>query len=85
MFREPEGEKVVEMDRLAVYPTDTDEVNMDVQKGSGAKDTSGPLSSTNPPILLAAPKTLSSNMDSRFFCEPKHPPLHNQMFTRQCH
>ena len=73
MFREPEGKKIVEMDRLAVYPTDTDEVSMDVQKGSGAKDTSGPLSITNPPISLAAPKTLSSNMESRYVLRTKTP------------
>ena len=37
---------------------------MDVQKGSSAKDTSGPLSSVNSPISVAAPKPLSSDMDS---------------------
>ena len=38
---------------------------MDVQKGLGTKDTYSPLSSVNPPISLAVPKALSSNMDSR--------------------
>ena len=38
---------------------------MDVQDGSGDKDTSGTLSSANPPISVAAPKPLSSNMESR--------------------
>ena len=55
--------KVFETDHLAAAPTDADEVNMDVQKGYGAKDTYGPLSSATPPISAAAPKPLSSNMD----------------------
>ena len=58
MFREPEGTKVVETDCLAAAPTNADEVKMDVQKGSGAKDTSGPLSIVNPPSSVAARKQL---------------------------
>ena len=50
MFREPEGNKVFDTDHLAASPTDADEVKMDVQEGSGAKDTSRFLSSANPPI-----------------------------------
>ena len=73
MFREPEGTKVLETDFSAAAPTDAYEVNMDVQKGSGAKDTSGPLSSANPPISVAAPKPLSSNMDSRYVLPTKIP------------
>ena len=42
VFREPEGGKVVETDILEDPSTDADESNMDVQKGYGAKDTSGP-------------------------------------------
>ena len=57
MFREPEGTKVVETGLLASSPTDNDEVKIGVRKGSGAKDTSGSLSSVNPPISVAAPKT----------------------------
>ena len=49
MFREPEGWKVAETDGLEAPLTNADEANMDLQKGSGAKDTSGPLSSVNPP------------------------------------
>ena len=50
MFREPEGTTLFETDRLADAPTDADEVKMYLQKGSGTKDTSRPLSSVNPPI-----------------------------------
>ena len=64
MFREPKGTKVFDTDRFAAAPTDADEVRMDVQKDSDAKDTSGPLSSVNPPISVTAPKPLSSYMDS---------------------
>ena len=71
MFREPEGTKVVDTYRLAAAPTDSDEVNMDVQNVSGAKDTSGTFSSANPPISVVAPKPLSSNMDSRYFLPTK--------------
>ena len=46
---------------------------MDVQKGSGAKDTYGPLSSANPLISGAAPKPLTSNMDSRSVFPTKTP------------
>ena len=31
------------MERLSAAPTDADEFNMDIPKGSGAKDTSGPF------------------------------------------
>ena len=50
MFREPEGGKVVNTDYLEVDSTYADEVNMDFQKGSGAKDTYCPLSISNPTI-----------------------------------
>ena len=65
MIREPEGTKVFETDWLAASPTDDDEVNMDVQKYSGAKDTFGTLPSANSPIPIASSKPLSSNIDSR--------------------
>ena len=65
MFRKPEGTRLFDTDCLADAPTDADKVNMDVQKDYGTKNTSGTLSSMNPPILAAAPKPLSSNMDSR--------------------
>ena len=73
MFGVPEGTKLVETAHLADAPTDADEVNMDIQKGSGAKDTSGTLSSMNPPISVAALKPLSSNMDSRSILPTKTP------------
>ena len=73
MFREPEEKKVFETDRLAADPIDSDEVKMDIQKGYGAKDNSGPLSSANPPISVAAPNPLSSNMDSRYVFPTKTP------------
>ena len=47
---EPEVTKLVETYHLADASTNYDEVNMDIQKSSGAKDTSGPLSSVNPSI-----------------------------------
>ena len=62
MFRESEGTKVFDMDRLADAPTDADKVKMDFQKGYGTKDTSVNLSNVNPPISVAAPKPLSSSM-----------------------
>ena len=49
---------------LASAPTNADEVKMDVQKSYGVKGTSGPLFSVNPPISVAAPKTISPNIDS---------------------
>ena len=61
------------MDCLAPGPTDANEVKMDVQKVYGAKDTSGPFPSANPPILVAAPNTLSSNMYSRSVLPTKTP------------
>ena len=46
---------LINKDRLSDPTTDADEVNMDIQKGYGTKDTSGTLSSVNPPISVAAP------------------------------
>ena len=43
MFREPEGGKVFETDNLEADLTNDDEVKMDIQKGCGARDNSGPL------------------------------------------
>ena len=54
------------MDSLSAALTDADDVKIDVQKSSGAKDTSETLSSANPPILVAATNPLSSIMDSRY-------------------
>ena len=71
MFREPEGKKLFETDSLAAATTDADDVKMDVQKGSDAKDTSGTLSSANPTISVEAPKPLSYNMESRYFLPTK--------------
>ena len=71
MSRDPEEKQVFDMDILADATTDDDEVKMDVQKSYGAKDTSGPLSSANPPISVAAPNPLSSNMDSRYVLPTK--------------
>ena len=85
MFREPEGGEIVETDCLADAPTYTDELNMDVQNISGAKGTYGNLYSANPPISVAALKTLSSNVDSRSIFQPKHPPFYNQISTHRCH
>ena len=45
--------------------TNDDKVEMDVQKGSVAKDTYGLFSGANVPISVAAPKSLSSNIDSK--------------------
>ena len=53
MFREPEGKKIVETYFLAAPLTNADEAKMDVQKGYGAKDTSGPFFSVNPPISVS--------------------------------
>ena len=64
MFREPEGGKFFDTDFLVAASTDADEVKMVVPKGYSIKDNSEPLSSVNPPISVAAPKPLSSNMDS---------------------
>ena len=52
---------------------DANELNMDIQNVYGTKDTSGPLSSVNPPISVAAPKPLSYNMDSRYVFPKKIP------------
>ena len=48
MFKEPEGTKVFGTDVLATTMNNADEMNIYVQKGNGAKKTSGPLSSANP-------------------------------------
>ena len=64
---------MVETDRLAADPTDADDVNMDVSKGSGAKDNSGPLSSANPLASAAAPKLPLFNMESRYVLPTKTP------------
>ena len=73
MFKEPEGKKVVDTDRLSAATIDADEVKMYIQKGSGNRDTSGPFSSANPPISVLAQKPLSSNMDSRSVFPTKTP------------
>ena len=73
MFREPKGKNLFYMDRLSAATSEADEVNMDVQKGSGAKDTSVPLYSANHTISVAAPKPLSSNMVSRYVLPTKKP------------
>ena len=67
MFREQEGKILSETDRLADAPNNADEVNMDVKKCYGSRDTSGTLSGVNPPVSVVATKPLSSNMDSRYF------------------
>ena len=66
MFREPGGKQLFEKDCLAATPINAEEVNMDAQKCYGDKDT-GPFSSVNPSISVAAPKSLSSYMYSRSF------------------
>ena len=53
MFRESEGTKVFEMGRLAAATTYADEMDMDVQRCSGTKYTTGPLSSANHPISVS--------------------------------
>ena len=57
--------KLFDTYRLSAAPTNNDEVNMDVQRGYCVKDTTGPVSSANPPISVVAPKPLSSNMEPR--------------------
>ena len=57
---EPEGLKVVDKDHLLSPPTDADYMNMNVQKGSGAKDNSRTLSNANTPTSVPEPKPLSS-------------------------
>ena len=61
------------MDFLAAAPTDADEVNINGRRVYVAKDTSGSWSSDNTPILEAALKLLSSNMDSRSVLPTKTP------------
>ena len=85
MFKESEETKVVEMYPLEDSLNDADKVNMDVQKRSGTKDTSVPLPSVNSPISVAAPKPLSSNMNSGSVLPTIHSTLHNQMFTYRFH
>ena len=50
MFRETEGSKVGEIIFLATALNDDDEVKFYFQICSGARDTSGPVSSMNPTI-----------------------------------
>ena len=75
MFREPEGKRVFETDNLAAAPTNADEVKIYIQKCYGSRDTSGTLSSVNPPVSVVATKPLSSNMDSIYFLSTKIPSL----------
>ena len=76
--------KVVDTHFLEEATTNSYEVNMVVQNGCVTKDTSVILSSVNPPISVAAPKSLSSNMDSINDSQIK-PPLYKQMSTQQFH
>ena len=63
------------MARLAASPTDNDEVKMDVQKGSGTKDTSGNFqcelshfsSSTKTPFIKHGLKIYYSNQNTLVF------------------
>ena len=73
MFREPEGGGLFETNHLSAAPKNDDEVSMDSSKDYGAKDTSGPLSSVNPQILVAATNPLSSYMYSRSVFPTKIP------------
>ena len=51
---------------------------MDVQKGSDAKDTYGPLSSVNPPISVAEHQNhFHPTWTQDLFCQPEHPPLYH--------
>ena len=61
------------MDHLSSAPTNAYEMKMDVQKGYSSKDIYGHFSSASPPISVAAPKPLSSNMDSRSVFPTKTP------------
>ena len=61
------------MDCLEAAPTNDDEFNMNVQKGSGTKYTPGLLFNVNPPISVAAPKPLSCDMYSRYVLPTKTP------------
>ena len=73
MFSETEVTNLFDTDHLEPAPTYAHEVNMDAQKDYGATYTYGPLSSVNPPISVAAPKPLLSNMDSRSVLPTKLP------------
>ena len=42
--------KLFETDHLSAAPNEADKLKMDVPKGYGTKDKSGPSSSANPPI-----------------------------------
>ena len=77
--------KVFDTDCLKSDLADYDEVKMDIPKGSGTKETSGPLSNANPPISIAAPKLLSSDMESISIFQPIQPPLQNEMCTYRWH
>ena len=59
-------EPVIETDHLETPLKNDDKAKIDVQKGYGDKDTSRFFYSANPPILVAAQKPLSSDMDSIF-------------------
>ena len=50
MFRKLERKKVFNTYCLAAAPKNADEVKMDTQKGSGARDTSGTFSRVTTPI-----------------------------------
>ena len=78
MFWELEGEKVFETDNLVAAPTNVDELNMYIQNGYVAKDTSESLSSANPTISVTAPKPISSNTDSRSVFPTEIPPFSYQ-------
>ena len=62
--QEVRRKNIFETDRLAAALTNADKVKMNVQKGYVTKDISGPFSSTNPSISVAAPKPFPSNMAS---------------------
>ena len=79
------GGGVFETDNLVSSLTDADELKMDIQKGSGAKDNSGPFLSTNPPISVAEPNHFHPKWTQDLFLQPKYPPLHIQMSTHQFH
>ena len=58
MLSKQEGKKIFDMDVLAADTTNADGDKMYSPKGSGDKDTYGPLSSVNPPISVASPKQI---------------------------
>ena len=79
MFRLLGGKKIFEIDISEAPKTNVDEVKTYFQKGSGAKDTYGPLFSAIPPISLSASKPISYDMDSGSVLTIKNPPLHNKI------